>query len=435
LIKTSLTQGGHKMEELLEMSQKEINRYHILQKVNEKQLSQKQAATFLNIGERQVRNLLVRLEREGPKGLISKHRGKRGNHRKPDKLKRSVLALISEQYEGFGPTLAKEKLEEWHKIKLSTETLRLWMIEHNLWTTRKKRKKIHSTRQRRECFGELIQADGSHHHWFGDENPPANATVFIDDATSTLTALVFSQGETLDSYFQALEQHLKQYGRPRALYTDRYSVFQSNNKEGLTHMQQALKKLEIEQILANSPQAKGRVERANRILQDRLLKEFKIRGIKTIEDANAFAREFIKTYNKKFSKKPMNDFDAHRSLDGYDLERVLCRLEERTLSSTLTFQFNKNIYQVQGISEFRRLKGRKVEVRQLKEERIRVFLDDKELKVVPLNQLTKTIPVLSRKELFYWKPRGYHPSPEHPWKRYSYHQTLKKKTSERNRNL
>ena len=418
------------MEELLEMSKKELDRYHILQKVKEKQLTQKQAAKFLNLGERQIRNLLVQLKREGAKSLISKRRDKPGNHRKPNKLKHSVLALISEQYEGFGPTLAKEKLEERHKIKLSVETLRLWMIEHNLWIPRRKRKKIHSTRPRRACFGELIQADGSHHHWFGDENPPVNATVFIDDATSTLTALVFSRGETLDSYFQALEHHLKRYGRPRALYTDRFSVFQANNKEGLTHMQLALKKLEIEQILANSPQAKGRVERANRILQDRLLKEFKIQGIKTIEDANTFAGEFIETYNKKFSKKPMKDFDAHRSLDGYDLERILCRFETRTLSSILTFQFNNKIFQIQETSEFRRLKGRKVEVRIAKSGRMRVFLDDKEFKFVQLDQIVEVIPELSRKQLLYWKPRGGHPSPNHPWKKYSNNRTLKKKAQE-----
>jgi transposase len=406
------------MEELLEMSKDELYRYHILQQLKDKQLTQKKAAQLLNIGERQIRNLLVKLDREGLKGLISKRRGKPGNHRKSSEFKQSVLALLRESYEGFGPTLANEKLLEFHKKNLSVETVRLWMIEHNLWIPRKKRKKIHTPRQRRECFGELIQADGSHHHWFGEDNPPANATVFIDDATSTLTALIFSEGETLDSYFGALEQHLKRYGRPRALYTDRFSVFQSNNKEGVTQMQQALKQLDIELIFANSPQAKGRVERANRILQDRLLKEFKIRGIRTIKDANSFAAEFIAMYNKKFSKEPMNNFDAHRSLEGYDLERVLCRLEIRTLSSTLTFQFNKIIYQIQGTSEIHRLKGRKVEVRILKDGRMRVFLGDKELKVIPLNQVVEPIPTLSRKELYYWKPRGWHPPRNHPWKRW-----------------
>lgn len=337
------------MEEVVKMTTKELDRYSILLKVQEKQLTQKNASDLLGIKERQIRNLLTKMSKEGVKGIISRHRGKPSNHKKSNEFKQLVISLLKEQYENFGPTLVKEKLQERHGLKISVETLRQWMIEESLWIPRKTKKKLHLPRQRRECFGEMIQADGSHHHWFGENEPTVNATVFIDDATSLLTSLVFSSGETLNSYFDAMEQHLKKYGRPRAIYTDRFAIFQSPTKKNMTQMQIALQKLDIKLILANSPQAKGRVERANRTLQDRLVKELKIRGIKTIDEANTYAKEFIEEYNKKFSKRPMRDFNPHRSLEGYDLERILCHYERRTLLSDCTFQYNNKIFKIQEI--------------------------------------------------------------------------------------
>jgi transposase len=411
------------MEELIAMSSKELDRLTVLQKVINKELKQKEAASLLRISGRQIRTCLKRLKEEGAKGVISRKRGQRGHRRKPDQFKQSVLALMKEKYEGFGPTFAKEKLEEWHGLKLSAETLRLWMIESHLWYPKMRKKQSHIPRARRPCFGELIQADGSHHHWFGDDELPANATVFIDDATSCLTSLVFSETEDRQSYFDALKEHLTKYGRPRALYTDRFSVFQTSNQVGKTQIQRALKELDIELIFANSPQAKGRVERANRILQDRLVKEFKLRGIKTIQEANLFAKEFIEIYNQKFSKEPVSSVNAHRSLEGYDLEKILCRLESRTLLSNCTFQFKSQLFKIQGILEHRRAKGRKIEIRIVKDGKMRVFLADKELSVIPLNQTLDTPLILSRKEVLAWKTKAHKQPPSHPWKKYGYQLT------------
>jgi len=417
---------------LLQMSEKELDRYVILQKVLAKELTQKSAGELLNISNRQVRNLISSLRSKGPSGLISKHRGKVGNHRKSNEFKQSVLAIVSERYEGYGPTFTKEKLEEWHNLKLSRETLRLWMIEQGLWQCRKKKKKVHLPRERRPCFGEMTQGDGSRHYWFGDDLPAANATVLVDDATSTVTSLVFSEQETLDSYFAALRQHIEKYGRPRALYTDRYAVFQAAGGKGTTQMQRALKELDIELILANSPQAKGRVERANRTLQDRLVKELSLRGIKTIEQANAYAKEFVESYNKKFSKKPMKDFDAHRPLKGYDLDKVLCRCEMRTLLSDLSFQRNNKFYIVQGISDVRRAKSRKIEIREAADGKIRVFLAGKELQVGLLKEAKEEVAlVLSRKEVIRWKPKGCIAIPDsHPWKSYNHQRLLRERKKE-----
>ena len=182
-------------------------------------------------------------------------------------------------------------------------------------------------------------------------------------------------------------------------------------------MQEALKELRIELILANSPQAKGRVERANRTLQDRLKKEFQLRGIKTIDQANAYVKEFVVEYNKKFSKKPMSALDAHRSLEGYDLKRLLCRKEERSLNNTAIFQYNNTFYQLQGISEYRRLNRCKVEIRVSKDGKMRVFIKGLEVKVLRLCEIPGGAQELDRKEVLRWPSRAHKPSITHPWRR------------------
>ncbi len=398
------------------MSRKDLDRLEVLKRVLNKELTQIDASRLLKITDRQVRKLVRRLSCEGPAGIVSRLVGRKGNRHKPAAIKQRVLALLREKYEGFGPTLASEKLFELEGIAISRETIRSWMLEHHLWAPRKRTMRLHTTRLRRPCFGELIQADGSPDRWFGPNEPEANATVFIDDATSTITALYFSETETLEGYFSAMEQHLEEYGRPLALYTDHSTIFSSAKGSDKTQMQKALSKLGIESILANSPQAKGRVERANRTLQDRLKKEFRLRGITTIEQANEYSKEYLREHNARFSKKPMSGFDAHRSLEGYDLERILCRKEERSLNSSATFQFNWVAYQLQGVSEYRRLNRQKVEVRVTKGGKMRVFLGDEEVEVLPLNEVIEQPKELTRKELLRWVPRNYKPGPHHPWR-------------------
>lgn len=370
------------MQEMIIMSAKELDRLAVLERISRKELSQRQAAKMLKISDRQVRNLLKKLNTGGRSAITSQSRGKPSNRQTPLATKEKVIKLIHEKYEGFGPTFTKEKLEELDGIRLSTETIRSWMLAANLWSSKVRRIKVHLPRDRRPCFGELIQGDGSHHRWFGEDLPMANLTVLIDDATGILTALYFSETETLVGYFQALEQHLGRYGRPRAIYTDRHAVFEARDGKGETQMQRALKELDIQLILALSPQAKGRVERANRTLQDRLVKEMALRGIKTIEEANKFANTFIEIWNKKFSKEPMSSFDAHRSLEGYDLPRILSRKETRTLLVDLSFQFNGEFYSVQGLSDPRRNQGRKIELRLGMEGVLRAFLGGEEVQLV-----------------------------------------------------
>ena len=297
------------------------------------------------------------------------------------------------------------------------------MIEAHLWIPRRKRqKKKHLPRQRRECFGELIQVDGSHHRWFGENYPPCVLIVFVDDATGCLTSLYFAEGETLNAYFEALQEHLIKYGRPRALYSDRFSVFEAGKKKtNITQFQRALNTLDIELILANSPQAKGRVERANRTLQNRLIREMRLKNITTIEEANRFLPQFIKKYNARFNKKPISDVNAHRPLvKGCDLDRILCRYEERTLQADCIIQYNNKFYHIEKIKDERRAKGQKIEIRESKDGKIRMFLKGKEVNYTSLEMMQERKPVLSGKERLFWKPKRKSPPKSHPWKKYGY---------------
>lgn len=392
------------MNEVITMSKKEIDRVQILKKVQNKELKQIQAAKILNISDRQVRNLLTNLKSQGLEGIASKKRGKPSNRQKNPILKAPVLDLIKRKYIGFGPTLAAEKLNEWEGIQLSNETVRQWMLQKGFWIERhRRRKQIHLPRARRECFGELIQVDGSHHRWFGDDGPQVNLTVFIDDATSLITALYFTETENLTGYTKALEQHLHNYGRPRAIYADRSSICQPRQGKGKTQFHRMLQDLEIQLILANSPQAKGRVERVNRTLQDRLIKEMALAGIDSIEKANKFVDDFRQKYNEKFSRDPVSSYDAHRSLEGYDLPKILRKHEQRTLMNEGIFQYKNCFYKIQNLIAPRRSKGRKVDL-YIEGSEFRVYLKGKEYNACLLCEVDMA-PVMSRKEVLHWKDK------------------------------
>jgi hypothetical protein len=242
------------------------------------------------------------------------------NNRIDPALRDFAVTLVQENYLDFGPTFAAEKLHEDHGLKVSRETLRKWMQDAGIWLSRKQRRTFHQPRLRRECYGELIQIDGSDHHWFEDRGPPCTLLVFIDDATSTLMHLEFVKSESTFSYFGALERYLIKHGRPVAFYSDKHTVFRVANQaaksgHGMTQFGRALNELNIEILCANTSQAKGRVERANRTLQDRLVKELRLAGIADMDAANAFLPGFTERYNSKFAKPPLRDNDLHRALN------------------------------------------------------------------------------------------------------------------------
>ena len=337
------------------MSQKEVSRLECLEKLANKRLSQIEAATLLGVSTRQVRRLQRAYEAAGAQGLISRHRGKRGNNKLANQTKEKAIKLIQAHYPDFGPTLAHEKLTEVHELKLSLESLRGIMMASGIW--KGKRRKVvmtHQMRIRRSCVGELIQIDGSPHAWFEKRGPHCCLLVFVDDATGRIMMLHFEEEESAQGYFDATYKYIMEHGVPIAYYSDRHGIFRVNIKEarsgtGETQYSRALRELDITLINANSPQAKGRVENKNGTLQDRLVKELRLQGISDIKSANAFLPVFIKDYNQRFAKTPASSTNLHRKsrMPAKSLRHILSYQEERVISKNLEVHYENKVYQIQ----------------------------------------------------------------------------------------
>src|SRR5690349_13878588 len=270
----------------------------------------------------------------------------------------AALWIVRQNYADFGPTLAAEKLAAEHGFSFSSETLRKWMIADGLWRDRKQRRRIHQPRPRRECVGELVQVDGSEHWWFEDRGPQCTLLVFVDDATSRLMHLQFVESESTFAYFHAARVYLEAWGKPVAFYSDKHGVFRVNHPgalggDGMTQFGRALHALNIDIICANSSPAKGRVERANKTLQDRLVKELRLAGAATLSEGNALLPTFIADYNARFAKPPANRKDLHRPMRaGDDLDNAFAWKEERTLSRALTLQYDRVIFILEAAGGF-----------------------------------------------------------------------------------
>lgn len=357
------------MDGTVTMSKKELHRAEIVSLVSQKRMTQRAAAELLDIGERQVRRLLRAYEADGTPALASKKRGRPSNRRRPEAELDAALCLVRERYADFGPTLAREKLLELHGLCVSVETLRGIMIQDGLWIPhRRRRERIQQPRRRRDCFGELIQIDGSDHHWFEDRGERCTLLVFIDDATGRLTQLYFAESESTFSYFNAVRGHLDAHGKPVAFYSDKAGVFRVNapdptGGEGLTQFGRALSELNIDIICANTPAAKGRVERANLTLQDRLVKELRLQGISDRDAANAFALEFVDDFNRRFAKAAYSDRDAHRPLLAHENLATICQWrEERKVSKQLSINYKRVMYLLEPTDAAKRTQGKRVQV-------------------------------------------------------------------------
>ena len=355
---------------LVTMSASEVERLAVIQRVQEGRLTQVKAAELLGLSSRQLRRLQIAHRRLGAGGLVSKRRGRPSNNAIGAGVAEAALALVRERYADFGPTLAVEKLAELHGLHVSRETLRKWMIAAGLWTSRRDRAvQIHQPRSRRECFGELVQIDGSEHPWFEDRGPPCTLLVFVDDATGRLMELRFVVSESAFDYFESTKAYLRRCGKPTAFYSDKHSIFRvaregtTGRDAGVTQFGRALGQLGIDIICANTAQAKGRVERMNRTLQDRLVKELRLRGICNISDGNGFLPAFMEDFNRRFARPARNPHDAHRPLqDGENLEQIFAWRETRTMSRDLVVHYKRRTYLVQATEVTRGLAGSKRQV-------------------------------------------------------------------------
>lgn len=340
------------MRNLFNMSSSELTRHHVVLRCKEKGLNQAKAAELLGISPRHFRRLLKAYKEEGASGLTSKKPQLKNRSLKKE-TKDQIISLLKTKYTDCGPTFARDKLALEEKIKVSKETLRKIMIEEGLWEARKKKTfKVHQRRDRREFAGELVQLDGSPHAWFEKRGSKCCLLGFIDDATNQVY-LEFASSESTESYFKSLKNYMIEKGKPLAFYTDRLSAFRVNNdkegyrKQGLTQIGRALKELGIELICANSPQAKGRVERLFKTLQDRLVKEMRLLGINTIEAANQYLPIYIKEHNELFSITAAQPVSKFRPTTQEELNEALQYKESRKLSKNLELSYNGRIFQIQ----------------------------------------------------------------------------------------
>ncbi len=356
---------------MIEMTARDVLRSQVMAQVAEGKLDQASAASRLGVSVRQVKRLKRRLQDEGTVGLLSKKRGRPSNRRTPPDVLAKAVALIGQHYADFGPTLACEKLNELHEIELSVETVRQAMLRAGLWKARRgSGVRTHAIRERRARRGELIQIDGSPHDWYEGRAPRCCLLVFIDDATSELMALRFVDTETTLGYMDVLERYILEHGLPAAIYSDRHSIFQVNrgDRQDSSHTQtqfaRALEQLGIEGIQANSPQAKGRVERANQTLQDRLVKEMRLQGVSSQEAANVWLPQFIRALNRRFAVTPTLSGNAHVPYAGTNaaLRRILSIHTLRRLSSNLSCQLDGLLYQVQPADRGLALRGADVTI-------------------------------------------------------------------------
>lgn len=414
--------GGH-----LNMSDQECDRLILFERLKNREIKQKEVAQLLDLSSRQVRRLMNNYKKEGPKALVSKKRGRLGNHRLPLELKSRALSLIIKKYPDFSPTLAHEKLLYEDKLNISLSVIRKIMIQHHLWIPKQhKPKMIHQLRMRRECFGALLIIDGSHHRWFDHDNELYVLLVFIDDATGRLMQLRMARSEDMWGYFEAFKTYLKKYGRPLEVYCDRHAVFTprkhvSDSIDGRTQFQRAMSHLGIKITYARSPQAKGRVERANRTLQDRFVKELKLRGIGTIEAANAFAETYIVDYNKKFAISPKSSVDAHRNIsESVDLEYIFSFHSKRRVDKNCIFQYCSKHYMLipEGKNHLKRI-GKDVTVTENQVGGVRVFLEGKEIDYRVYEEEPCLFTMQNNKQQKAWlrkKDKKQARTENHPWK-------------------
>jgi len=337
--------------------QEELRRLHVIGRVIEKAMRQEKAAEVLCLSTRQIRRIVRRIKVEGDGGIVHRLRGKRSNRKRPEQIRRKAIELYRSTYSDFGPTLASEKLLERDGIGISDETLRQWLLESGDWKLIRKRKKHRRWRERKPHPGEMVQMDGSHHAWFEQRAPECVLMSYIDDATGRVFARFYDYEGTLPA-MDSFRRYTRRYGLPMKIYFDKHSTYkttvkasieeQLSNEEPLTQFERALKELGVEFMHAHSPQAKGRIERLFRTFQDRLVKEMRLRGMRSMEEGNSFLTEYLRGYNRRFSVLPKEKANLHRPLPkGLDLNTILCIKGERTLRNDFTIAYNTELYQIE----------------------------------------------------------------------------------------
>ncbi len=410
-------------EDIIRISLRDLKRLKVVHEALDRHITQKTASSMLCLSERQLRRLVKSVREFGDGGIVHRGRGRPSNRRLPERLKARVLNLYRKKYCDFGPTLAAEKLLELDGMSVSRETLRQWLMAAGLWSKRRKHRGHRQWRLRKECFGTMVQMDGSHHAWLEDRGPELVLMGYIDDATNNVYGRFYDYEGTIPA-MDSFKRYIRKYGFPLSIYLDRHTTYKSQRKltveeelagvnQPMSQFERALDELGVKVIHAHSPQAKGRIERLFGVFQDRLVKEMRLRGIKTREEANTFLREYLPTYNRKFRVTPVNKTDVHVKPERYfNPDRYLCIKTKRTVRNDNTVAHNRRLYQIE-----EKVRSRKVIV----EERLNGSLHIISSRGVSLKY--REITERPKKMTPSKRDRGIRehrvPAVDHPWRRYS----------------
>lgn len=336
-------------EDIIMVRQKELKRLHVIRKVMEGALTQGEAAGLISLSERQIRRMVKRVREEGDEGIRHKSRGRPSNRKLS--CKQRIVELYRKHYPDFGPTLFTEKLAEREGITVSRETVRTWLMEEGEWKKHRKRKAHRQWRERKECFGEMLQIDGSHHDWFEGRGPHCVLMAYIDDATGNVYGRFYDYEGTIPA-MDSFTRYITKYGLPMSVYLDKHTTYKSwvrrddfQEAEPISQFGRALGELGVRMLHAHSPQAKERIERLFNTFQDRLVKEMRLKGVCTIPEANRFLASYLPVYNRRFSVPPKKEENMHRKAN-VALDTVLCIKTERTLKNDHTIQYKGTLYQI-----------------------------------------------------------------------------------------
>lgn len=402
------------------MSQKELKRLHVIRKVVEGSLTQVRATEIISLSERQIRRIVKRIEAEGDKGIQHRSRGKESNRRLPKKLVAKVVQLYQEKYQGFGPTLTAEKLLELDGIEVSKETVRTWLMDAGQWQKGRKVRTHRQWRERKDFLGEMLQLDGSHHDWFEGRRSTCVLMAYIDDATSKVYGRFYEYEGTIPA-MDSFKRYIRKYGIPMSVYMDKHTTYKStaepsiedeiNGTTPLSEFGRALTELEVEIIHAHSPQAKGRIERLFKTLQDRLVKEMTIRGINTIDEANRYLDTYLSIHNKRFAVKAKEQDNVHREIPReLNLDKILCIRTVRALRNDFTIAHNSKLYQIE-----KGIRSKEVTVEERVNGSMLITFNDVRL---PFREIT-TRPEKQQKPAHIRRHKKSTPSADHPWNKWN----------------
>lgn len=407
---------------VLALSTRERKRLELLSRVKEGALKLVKAAELCALSYRQMKRVWRRYRQEGDAGLMHRGRGRTSNRRMGATFRKRVLERYQERYPDFGPTLASEYLAK-DQLRVDHETLRRWLLEAGLWTKKRRRQKHRQWRERRGQRGELIQMDGSHHDWFEKRRGWAVLMVMIDDATNRTLAR-FYEAEDTKAAMDLFGRYARRYGLPQALYVDHDSIYECTREARIdedlkgqgpqTQFDRAMETLAVEVIPANSPQAKGRVERRNGVFQDRLVKAMRLEGLSTIEAANKYLDEtFLPDLNRRFIFTARESGDLHRPIPaGLQLKEVLCFEEPRVVQNDWTIRWDNRYFQIARQHEVLHLAKRTITVRERLDGSIALLYRGQGLRFTELTERPKPRPrPLQPRTGSPWKP----PS-DHPWR-------------------